>query len=349
MKILRSKVLSQDELMDLIAEWRSSGQTVAFTNGVFDILHTGHLLSFEQASQFADRLIVAVNSDSSVRTLGKGDGRPFNSQDDRARLIVGFAVVDAVVVFNESTPCELLSKIRPDVLVKGADYRVDQIVGREFAGRVERITLEKGRSTTELVRRMRELPNLSGRMSVAIQKNNILTKRLQLRPFELSDGHRVRDLAGDKAIADTTLNIPHPYEDGMAEQWIATHAPQFQSGESANFAIVMRYSQELIGAIGLSINKRFNRAELGYWVGKEYWNQGYCTEAAKAMLEYGFQELNLHKIYAHRITRNPASGKVIEKIGMIQEGVLREHVIKYDKYEDIISYSVLKSELNSKS
>ncbi len=159
MKVISPKVLSQDELGELIAEWRNDGLTIAFTNGVFDILHTGHLLSFEQASQFADRLIVAVNSDKSARSLGKGPGRPLNSEQDRARLIAGFAVVDAVVLFDEPTPFELLSKVRPDVLVKGADYQIVQIIGREFAGRVERIELEAGQSTTKLVRRIRELPN----------------------------------------------------------------------------------------------------------------------------------------------------------------------------------------------
>ncbi len=155
---MRPKVLLLNELLEAIAEWRSDKQTVVFTNGVFDILHVGHLKSFEQASQFGDRLIVAVNSDGSVRSLGKGPERPINSEHDRARLIAGLSVVDAVVLFDESTPYELLSSVRPDVLVKGADYRIDQIIGREFAGRVERIKLVKGRSTTELMQRIRELP-----------------------------------------------------------------------------------------------------------------------------------------------------------------------------------------------
>ena len=107
-------------------------------------------------------------------------------------------------------------------------------------------------------------------------------------------------------------------------------------------AIVLKPTQELIGAIGLIIDKKFNRAELGYWVAKEYWNQGYCTEAAKAILEYGFHNLHLHKITAIHITRNPASGKVMEKIGMKQEGIFKEHVIKWNKYEDVVSYGILR-------
>ncbi|OFW54113.1 MAG: GNAT family N-acetyltransferase [Actinobacteria bacterium RBG_13_35_12] len=170
------------------------------------------------------------------------------------------------------------------------------------------------------------------------------TDRLLLRPFELSDAPRVKELAGDKAIADTTLNIPYPYKDGMAEQWISTHQPKFESGELANYAIILKSTKELVGAIGLNIEKRFNRAELGYWIGKEYWNQDYCTEASKAMLEYGFRNLGLNKIIATHITRNPASGEVMKKIGMKKEGFFREHVIKWKKYEDIVSYGILKKE-----
>ena len=176
------------------------------------------------------------------------------------------------------------------------------------------------------------------------ERLNLETKRILLRPFELSDGPRVKKLAEDKAIADTTLNVPHPYKDGMAEEWILTHQPKFENEEEVTCAIILKPIQELIGAIGLTIDKRFNRAELGYWVGKEYWNQGYCTEASKVILKYGFYELGLHRIIATHIIRNPASGKVMEKIGMKKEGILREHVIKWDKYEDVVSYGILKKE-----
>lgn len=177
------------------------------------------------------------------------------------------------------------------------------------------------------------------------KKINIETKRLLLRPFKLADGPRVKDLAGNIAIADTTLNIPHPYKNGMAEEWISTHEAKFKSGEMINSAIILKSTDSLIGAIGLlSINMRFNRAELGYWVAKEYWSQGYCPEAAKAILEYGFQKIDLHKITATHITRNPASGKVMRKIGMKKEGILREHVSKWDKYEDLVIYGILRKE-----
>ena len=168
------------------------------------------------------------------------------------------------------------------------------------------------------------------------------TERLILRPFELSDAERLSNLAGDRAIADTTLNIPHPYEKGIAEEWISKHKPKFESGEIVYLAIVLESTKELIGSIGLDIEKRFNRAELGYWIGKEYWGRGYCTEAARAILKYGFRQLNLNKITSSHFVRNPASGKVLRKIGMKKEGFFEEHVMKWDKYEDLIKYAVLR-------
>jgi ribosomal-protein-alanine N-acetyltransferase len=170
------------------------------------------------------------------------------------------------------------------------------------------------------------------------------TERLLLRFFDLSDAERVRELAGDKEIADTTTNIPHPYEKGMAEEWISTHQIEFESGESVRFAIILKATQELIGAIGLNIDKGFNRAELGYWIGKKYWNQGYCTEAARVVLGYGFRQLFLHKITSSHFTWNPSSGKVMRNIGMKKEGVFKEHVLKDDNYEDLVIYGILRKE-----
>ena len=176
------------------------------------------------------------------------------------------------------------------------------------------------------------------------QRPTLHTQRLILRPFEMADARDVQRLAGDHAIADTTLNIPHPYEDGMAEQWIATHQPQFEAGEQATFAIVLQATSELVGAIGLVINRRFDRAELGYWIGRPYWNQDYCTEAGRAVLSYGFTELNLNRIHAYHLSRNPASGRVMEKLGMTREGLLRQHAKKWGKYEDLVEYGLLRED-----
>jgi RimJ/RimL family protein N-acetyltransferase len=124
----------------------------------------------------------------------------------------------------------------------------------------------------------------------------IETERLLLRPFTLADALVVQRLAGDRDIASTTLNIPHPYEDGMAEEWISTHQEKFERGEEVIFAIVLRNDGGLIGAIGLVINQQHESAELGYWIGKPCWGNGYCTEAAKAALHYGSTVLGLNRI-----------------------------------------------------
>ena len=145
-------------------------------------------------------------------------------------------------------------------------------------------------------------------------------------------------------VADTTLNIPYPYEDGMAEAWIATHQPKFEAGELANFAVVLRDSGELVGAIGMGIERRFDRAELGYWIGKPYWGQGYCTEAGQAMVAFGFTDLALNRIHACHLARNPASGRVMQKLGMSREGLCRQHVKKWDRSEDLVLYGILKSD-----
>lgn len=177
-----------------------------------------------------------------------------------------------------------------------------------------------------------------------MEQPKLNTERLILRPFELSDAKDVKRLAGEYEIADTTILIPHPYEDGMAEEWISTHKPKFEAGEIVNFAITLQDSGDLIGAIGLVINKIHNHAELGYWIGKPFWSKGYCTEAARAILKFGFTDLNLNRIHAHYMTRNAASGTIMKKIGMTREGLMRQHIKKWDKYEDIVLYGILKSD-----
>jgi D-beta-D-heptose 7-phosphate kinase/D-beta-D-heptose 1-phosphate adenosyltransferase len=150
------KVMSMEVLSGRVAGWRSRGLQVVVTNGCFDLLHIGHIALLEQARRAGDRLIVAVNSDSSVRRL-KGPDRPLVREQDRARILAALAAVDAVVVFDESTPLRLIEAIRPDVLVKGGDYCEDEVVGaagvRGWGGRVELVPLVVGCSTTSLIAR----------------------------------------------------------------------------------------------------------------------------------------------------------------------------------------------------
>ena len=164
-----------------------------------------------------------------------------------------------------------------------------------------------------------------------------------LRPLDAGDAAAVQRLAGDQLIADTTLNIPHPYEDGMAESWIAGHEERLRDGHFV-FAIALRASNELIGTIGLQIEPTSKKAELGYWVGVPYWNEGYATEAAGRLVEYAFEELSLNRVAACHFARNPASGRVMQKIGMAHEGTVREGELKGDTFEDLELYAILRSD-----
>jgi len=141
--------------------WRAAqAGPVVFTNGVFDLLHIGHLTVLEAARAEGGALVVGVNSDDSVRRLAKGDDRPLVPWPERARVLAALACVDCVVPFEEATPLELIRALRPDVLVKGADYALEEIVGAAdvtgWGGRVVRIPLVAGKSTTDLIRRLRE-------------------------------------------------------------------------------------------------------------------------------------------------------------------------------------------------
>jgi RimJ/RimL family protein N-acetyltransferase len=170
------------------------------------------------------------------------------------------------------------------------------------------------------------------------------TDRLILRPFEDIDAPCLAKLAGDKAVSDTTLRIPYPYNEVMALAWIRTHQSVRESGLAIFYAIDLKESGELIGSIGIDIYHKHRRATIGYWIGREYWNMGYATEAASMLLEYVFNGMNFHKVDSHHFVRNQASGRVLEKLGMKREGLLREHILKSGSWEDIIECGILDSE-----
>ena len=173
---------------------------------------------------------------------------------------------------------------------------------------------------------------------------SLTTERLELRPFRLEDAATVQRLAGAREIADTTLTVPHPYDDGVAEQWIASHEAAFQAGQLAAYAVTIRDSGELVGTVSLGITPAHALAELGYWIGVPFWGRGYATEAARALVEYGFSELALNRVQSRHYVRNPSSGRVMQKIGMSREGILRQAVRKWGQFEDVVLYSVLASE-----
>ncbi len=173
------------------------------------------------------------------------------------------------------------------------------------------------------------------------------TDRLTLRSFTLDDVAQLRPLVGEREIAATTMMSPHPYPDGEAERWIGTHQPSFEEGKAATFAVTLRESGDLIGAIGLSIKREHSHAEMGYWIGKPYWNKGYATESAKALLDYGFHTLGLNRIFAHHMTKNPQSGRVMQKIGMTYEGTLPQHVRKGDGFVDLALYGITRNQYDA--
>ncbi len=170
----------------------------------------------------------------------------------------------------------------------------------------------------------------------------LLTERLRLRPFRLDDAACVQRLAGAREIADTTENVPHPYEDGMAEAWIASLAAARDAGDGVTYAIERREDTALIGAISLKLEQASGR--LGYWIGTPYWNRGYATEAAIAVINAGFRELCLDSVRATHLTRNPASGRVMQKAGMRLEHTAKRATTKRGRLEDLAWYAILRDE-----
>ena len=151
------------DILEIIQEWKAEGYKVVFTNGVFDILHLGHLHCLETAKSYGSKLIVAINDDESVKRLGKGDNRPINSENNRAKLLTGLSCVDLVLIFSDATPLEAIKLLEPDVIVKGGDYDAEctdtknptYIVGsnevRSSGGEVRTVPLLPGHSTTNIL------------------------------------------------------------------------------------------------------------------------------------------------------------------------------------------------------
>jgi [ribosomal protein S5]-alanine N-acetyltransferase len=168
------------------------------------------------------------------------------------------------------------------------------------------------------------------------------TQRLLLRPYRMSDAPDLQRLAGDPRVADATAAIPHPYPDGAAEQWISRHGESFKNGSLIAYATTLRSSGELLGTVSLmDFQVQHARAELGYWIAVEHWGKGYCTEAVTRLVSYAREQLKVSRIVARCLVRNPASARVLEKIGLHREGVLRKHDKKNGRFEDVLVYGVI--------
>jgi ribosomal-protein-alanine N-acetyltransferase len=171
------------------------------------------------------------------------------------------------------------------------------------------------------------------------------SERLILRSFRSSDSLSVERLAGAREVADTTLNIPHPYPPGAANAWIASQAVQWTKRKSTVYAMTLKATDELVGAISLGVSPAHAQAEIGYWTGVEYWNQGYCTEAGRVLVRFGFETLGLHRIEGRHLMRNPASGRVLTKLGMRLEGIHRDAIRKWERFEDIGHHAILATDI----
>jgi RimJ/RimL family protein N-acetyltransferase len=175
-----------------------------------------------------------------------------------------------------------------------------------------------------------------------IQQTTLETERLLLRPLTPDDAATVARLAGSREIAHSTISIPHPYSEEQAREWIAAVTGKSGAGKAAVFGVVSREDAGLIGAVGVrEIDAEHSQAEMGFWIGVPSWGKGYATEAARRVVRYAFEELKLNRIYAHHMVRNPASGRVLEKVGMRREGLLRQRVREWGVFEDAVLLAIL--------
>ena len=149
----------------------------------------------------------------------------------------------------------------------------------------------------------------------AMEQPEIETERLILRSFNSSDARVVKELAGNYNVAKTTLNVPHPYEEGLAELWIESHPEKWNSKTGAVFAITAKDLNQLVGTVSL-MDIEGTQAEIGYWIGEPFWGNGYCTEAVNALIQFSLDNLGIKKFIAEHLESNPASGKVLVKVGM---------------------------------
>ena len=170
------------------------------------------------------------------------------------------------------------------------------------------------------------------------------TARLRLRELSTADIPEIVGLLADPAIAEMTLNIPYPYRTSDAVYWLNTAYQGFANHEQYVFGVEQRATGLFVGGIGLTLLSRFDRAEAGYWMGRPFWGQGFATEALQALLHFGFDNLKLHKIIATHLTKNPASGRVMQKAGMRWEAELHQHVKRDGQYFDLVQYQLLREE-----
>ncbi|MBD0257545.1 MAG: GNAT family N-acetyltransferase [Cytophagales bacterium] len=172
----------------------------------------------------------------------------------------------------------------------------------------------------------------------------IETARLRLTELKAGDIPQIVQLAANPRISDYTLNLPFPYAEKDALYWLNLAHQGYTNGTHLIFAVRLKPENAFLGGIGLTLEPRFDRAEIGYWLGEPYWNQGYATEATGAIIRFGFGTLGLNKLTSSYLAQNPASGRVMQKSGMTREGELQEHVRKGNAYHTLILYGLTRSD-----
>ena len=174
------------------------------------------------------------------------------------------------------------------------------------------------------------------------------TLRLQLRPLELSDALEIQKAAGIREIADTMISLPHPYPDGEAERYISRKQVEREAGSSVAFIIEKKGKKGFCGLIELrDIEREHSQGEMSFWLARSTWGHGYMSEAVQVIVRYGFEVLRLNRLYAYHMVRNPATGRVLEKNGFRQEGLLRQRVQKWGQYEDVALMAILSQDWQS--
>lgn len=175
--------------------------------------------------------------------------------------------------------------------------------------------------------------------------STLQTERLTLRPLAYGDAASIQAVARSREIADTMISIPHPYPDNEARQYVARQIVEFEVGHSVTFVIERKGDPALSGIIEIrDIEREHSQAELSFWLAVAAWGQGYMSEALNPILRFGFEELGLNRLYAYHMARNPGSGKVLQRNGFVQEGVLRQRVRKWGKFEDVALWAILQSD-----
>ncbi len=172
------------------------------------------------------------------------------------------------------------------------------------------------------------------------------TRRLLLRPLGLAHKVEIQKSAGEREIADTMISLPHPYPDGEAERYISRKLNEREAGSSVTYIIEKKEGKVFCGLIELrDLDYEHSLGELSFWLAREAWGQGYMSEAVQMIVQYAFEELKLNRLYAYHMLRNPATGRVLEKNGFRQEGLLRQRVQKWDKYEDVTLMAILRQDV----